>query len=197
MNNILDYSHMIKTYIKVTEFDISNDKEVNECKCDKQFECFQIKQFNNCKYKKIILKNLPLFKILINPHIKKQFSLPKAFNNSNINLIDFIKIIVYIIKFKDESVDYLLNNKYIKCITILSIYILIINNHNIMKNIMFMFEPFVFNIKEGLKLNYLGDEQNMNKLKMLFKKYFKNSPDECIKVMKKWDILLEQLINDK
>jgi len=196
MNNILDYSHMIKTYIKITEFDVNYEKEDIGCKCDKNFECFQIKEFNNCKNKDVLLDNLPLFKILINPNTKIKFYLPNTFNNSNINLIDFIKMMVFIIKFKDESVDYLLNKKYIKCITILSVYILIINNFNNIKNIMFMFEQFVFNIKEGLKLNYLGNDENMNKLKTLFKKYFKHSPDECIKIMNSWDTLLEQLLNE-
>jgi len=193
MNNILDYSHMIKTYIMVTDFEQTIDN-FQTCKCDKYIECFQINELNDCKNNKIILDNLPLFKILVNPQHKQKFKLPKKFKNSQTNIVVFIRVIVYIIKFKDESIDFLLNKKHIKCITLLSIYILIINNYNIMKDVMYLFKPLVINIKEKLKNNYLDNPENVNKLQILFKKYFKNSPEECINIMKSWDNLLEQLI---
>jgi hypothetical protein len=197
MNNILDYSHMIKTYIMITDFEENNDSTNNSCKCDNYIQCFQINEFNNCKNNKIIFDNLPLFNILINPNTKIKFILPKKFKTSNMDLINFVKILLYIIKFKDESIDFLLNKEYIKSITILNIYILIINNYNIMQQIMFIFKPFVINIKNLLNDNYLNNDENLNKLNALFKKHFKHKPDECIHIMKSWGTLLDELINNE
>ncbi len=195
MNNILDYSHMIKTYIMKTEFE-SSDIIKNMCNCDKNIECFQINELNNCKYYKLIIDNLPLFNILINPNNKK-YSLPKTLSSSSLDVVNFMNILLYIIKFKDESIDYLLNKKYIKCIILLNIYIIIINNHNIMKNIMYIFESLIVKIKYDLTNNYLNNEDNITKLKILFKKHFRESPDECINIMKSWDTLLQTIIDDK
>ncbi len=193
MNNILDYSHIIKTYIMTSEFEpIDNIK----CNCDKNIECFQINELNNCKYYKLIIDNLPLFNILINPNNKK-YSLPKELSSSSIDVVTFMNILLYLIKFKDESIDYLLNKKYIKCIILLSIYTIIITNYSIIKNIMYLFESLIIKIKYDLTNNYLNNEDNVNKLKVLFKKYFKESPDECINIMKSWDILLQNIIDDK
>jgi hypothetical protein len=195
MNNILDYSHMIKTYVMVKEFNTANtDSDETICKCDKSFECFQIKELKVCKYNKKLLNNLPLFKILINPDIKTKFILSNKFKESKLDVIDFIKILLYIIKFKDESIDYLLNKKYVKCITLLSVYILIFNNYNILKNIMYLFEPLIINIKNNLKDNYINNEDNIYKLKKFFKKYIKQTPNDCINIMKNWDVLLDELI---
>ncbi len=194
MNNILDYSHMIKTYIMTTEFEPINN---TKCNCDKNIECFQINELNNCKYSKVIIDNLPLFNILINLNYKHKFSLPKELSSSSIDVIAFMNILLYLIKFKDESIDYLLNKKYIKCIILLSIYTIIITNHSIIKNLMYLFESLIIKIKYDLTNNYLNNEDNINKLKILFKKYFIESPDECINIMKSWDILLQNIIDDK
>uniref|UniRef100_A0A6C0HVH2 Uncharacterized protein n=1 Tax=viral metagenome TaxID=1070528 RepID=A0A6C0HVH2_9ZZZZ len=194
MNNILDYSHMIKTYIMTTEFEPIDDIK---CNCDKNIECFQINELHKCKYNKLIIDNLPLFNILINLNIKTKFSLPKELSSSSIDIVTFINILLYIIKFKDESIDYLLNKKYIKCIILLNIYTIIITNQTIIKNVMYMFESLIIKLKYDLTNNYLNNEDNINKLKILFKKYFKESPDECINIMKSWDILLQNIIDDK
>jgi hypothetical protein len=198
MNNILDYSHMIKTYIMITEFEPEINKNLldNLCKCDNHIQCFQINEFNNCVNNKIIFENLPLFNILINSKTKIKFILPKKFKTSKIDLITFVKVLLYIIKFKDESFDFLLNKKYIKPITILSIYIIIINNYNHMQHIMFIFKSFVINIKNLLNANYLNNNENLDKLNALFKTYFKHKPEECINIMKSWDELFEKLINE-
>jgi len=194
MNNILDYSHIIKTYIMTTEFEpIDNIK----CNCDKNIECFQINELYKCKYNQVIIDNLPLFNILINLNIKTKFSLPKKLSSSSIDIITFMNILLYIIKFKDESIDYLLNKKYIKCIILLNIYTIIITNHTIIKSVMYMFESLIIKLKYDLTNNYLNNEDNINKLKILFKKYFKESPDDCINIMKSWDILLQNIIDDK
>ena len=201
MNNILDYSHMIKTYIMKTDFDLfnitSNSNSNYQCSCDKSIDCFQINQLNNCKYYSLIIDKLPLFKILINPNINTKFSLPTDFSTSNTNLIHFTKVLLYIIKFKEESIDYLLNKKFIKSIILLNIYMLIITNYNIIKNIMYLFEPFIIKLKYDLNNNYLNNQDNITKLKILFKKYFNESPNDCINIMKSWDGLLEKLIEDK
>ena len=194
MNNILDYSHMIKTYIMTTEFEPIDDIK---CNCDKNIECFQITELYKCKYNKLIIDNLPLFNILINLNIKTKFSLPKELSSSPIDIITFMNILLYTIKFKDESIDYLLNKKYIKCIILLNIYTIIITNHTIIKSVMYMFESLIIKLKYDLTNNYLNNEDNINKLKILFKKYFKESPDECINIMKSWDILLQNIIDDK
>jgi hypothetical protein len=194
MNNILDYSHMIKTYIMITEFEPIDDIK---CNCDKNIECFQINELHKCKYNKLIIDNLPLFNILINLNIKTKFSLPKELSSSSIDIVTFMNILLYIIKFKDESIDYLLNKKYIKCIILLNIYTIIITNQTIIKNVMYMFESLIIKLKYDLTNNYLNNEDNINKLKILFKKYFKESPDECINIMKSWDVLLQNIIDDK
>ncbi len=195
MNNILDYSHIIKTYVMITDFN-KLDNNI-KCNCDKYIECFQINQLKYCKYNKLILNTLPLFSILIEPEIKTKFVLPKISKSSTTDLINFMKILLYIIKFKDESIDYLLNKKYIKCIILLNIYILIITNYNIIKNIMYLFEPLIIKIKNDLNNNYLNNQDNINKLTILFKKYFKESPDKCINIMKNWEKILEKIINDE
>jgi len=197
MNNILDYSHMIKTYIMITNFDGVENINASKCNCDKSIECFQINELNNCKYYKLILDNLPLFNILINPNSKKKYSLPKESNKSDTDIVNFIKILLYIIKFKDESIDYLLNKKYIKCVILLSIYILIINNYNIINNIMYLFEYFIIKLKYDLNNNYLNNQDNINKLNILFNKYFKETPSECINIMKSWENIFDNLINDE
>lgn len=194
MNNILDYSHLIKTYVMMTSFDNNYNLK---CTCDKSIECFQINELIYCKNYKLILDNLPLFNILINPNFKKTYSLPKTSKNSDMDVVDFIKVLLYVIKFKDESIDYLLNKKYIKCVILLSIYILIINNYNIIKNIMYIFESFIVKIRHDLNNNYLNNQDNINKLHIVFKKYFKESPDECINIMKNWEDILIDLIYDE
>jgi hypothetical protein len=60
-----------------------------------------------------------------------------------------------------------------------------------------MFESLIIKLKYDLTNNYLNNEDNINKLKILFKKYFKESPDDCINIMKSWDILLQNIIDDK
>jgi hypothetical protein len=196
MNNILDYSHMLKTYIMITNFDELENIDNSKCICDKSIECFQINELNNCNYYDLIIETLPLFKILINPNIETKFSLPKKFETSNIDLLKFTKILLYIIKFKDESVDYMLNKKYIKCVVLLNMYILIITNYNIIKSIMYLFEPFIIKLKNDLNNYYLNNQDNINKLNILFKKYFKESPVDCINIMKSWEDLLNKLINE-
>jgi hypothetical protein len=178
-----------------TDFDLFNNNY--QCSCDKSIDCFQINQLNNCKYYSLIIDKLPLFKILINPNINTKFSLPTEFSTSDTNLIHFTKVLLYIIKFKEESIDYLLNKKFIKSIILLNIYMLIITNYNIIKNIMYLFEPFIIKLKYDLTNNYLNNQDNITKLKILFKKYFNESPNDCINIMKSWDGLLEKLIEDK
>jgi hypothetical protein len=192
MNNILDYSHMIKTYIMVTEFE-----PINKCTCENNIQCFQINELNNCEYKELIFDNLPLFNILVNPNTKIKFILPKKIKKSNMDLVDFVKVLLYIIKFKDESIDFVLNRKHIKTITILSLYVLIIKNYNIMTHIMFIFRPFVSNIKKILNDDYLNNNDNINILRAFFKKYFTYTPDECINIMKSWDTILDKLIKEE
>ena len=65
MNNILDYTHMIKTYVMTTDFDLYNNISTFECKCNKTIECFQINQLNKCLYHNLIMEKLPLFENVV------------------------------------------------------------------------------------------------------------------------------------
>ena len=99
---------------------------------------------------------------------------------------------------KYKILDYLLNKKHVKCVLLLSMYILIINNHNIINyliNSINVFKLLVSNIRNNLKDQCLNNEQNISKLKVFFKKYFKQKPDDCINIMKNWEILFNELIN--
>jgi hypothetical protein len=49
---------------------------------------------------------------------------------------------------------------------------------------------------DKLKYNYLNNTDNVIKLNDLFKKYFKDSSDNCINIMYKWIILMDNLINE-
>jgi hypothetical protein len=192
MNNLLDYSHMINTYVMCIDFPENN----SECNCSEFINCYNSSKLKNCKYYNLIINNLPLFKILINPNIKKKFMLPKKWNNSKLNPNEFFKLMFYIINFVDESPEYIIDKPYIKCIVSLSLYILIINNYNIVKKIIYVFDTLLINMIDKLKYNYLNNTDNVIKLNDLFKKYFKDSSDNCINIMYKWIILMDNLINE-
>jgi hypothetical protein len=164
----------------------------SECNCSQFINCYNSSKLKNCKYYNLIINNLPLFQILINPNIKKKYTLPKNWNNSKLNPNEFFKLMFYIINFVDESPEYITDKPYIKCIVSLSLYILIINNEIIIKNLIYIYETLIINMIDKLKYNYLLDE-NIIKLNLLFKKYFEN-PNECINNMYKWIIMLEELI---
>jgi hypothetical protein len=165
-----------------------------ECKCDQFLYCFNSCDINKCKYNKLIINNLPLFKIILNKNIKKQFKLPKIWSNSNLTSNDFFKIVFYIVSFTDESIDYIMNKPYIKSIISLSLYCLIFNNHNNVKNVLYLLEPLLNNLKNKLN-NYLSDEDSINKLKELFKVYYLDNPDECINIMHKWNKMIDELLS--
>ncbi len=166
-----------------------------ECKCDQFLFCFNTFDINKCKYYKMIIDNLPLFKIILNKNTKKQFRLPTNWSNSSLNSNDFFKIIFYIISFTDESIDYLMNKPHIKSIISLSLYILIINNHNNIKHILYLLEPLINNLKKKITV-YLLEEESKNKLKELFNKYYLDTPDECFDKMNKWIKMLDDLIKN-
>jgi hypothetical protein len=198
MNNLLDYSHMIKTYVMITNYD-ENENHYNDndyCKCDHFIFCYN-KQITKCKHYNIIIDNLPLFKIILNKNIKKQFKLPKKWNNSNITSNDLFKLIYYIINFLDEINDYYDNNHdydiNIRCIVSLSFYILIINNHNLIKNFKYLFKPLLLNSLNKLNF-YLSDNISIDKFNSLFKEYFIEKPDKCINIMKNWVSMLDEII---
>ncbi len=205
MNNLLDYSHMIKTYVMRTDVDIQSEGNyLNypynilvqlECKCDQFLFCYNSFDINKCKYYELITNNLPLFKIILNKNIKKQFKLPNEWNNSNLNSSEFFKIIFYIVSFTDESLDYMMNKPHIKCIVSLSLYILIINNHDVVKNILYLLEPLINNLKQKLN-SYLSEEDSKNKLKELFNRYYLDSPDECINIMHNWVKMIDDLLSE-
>ena len=198
MNNLLDYSHMIKTYVMITNYNENhNDNHYNNCKCDHFIFCYN-DQITKCKHYNIIIDNLPLFKIILNKNIKKQFKLPKKWNNSNITSNDLFKIIYYIINFLDEINDnnYDNNHNYdinIKCIVSLSFYILIINNYNLIKNFKYLFKPLLLTSLNKLHF-YLSDNISFDKFNAFFNDYFIEKPDECINIMKKWVNMLDELI---
>ncbi len=202
MNNLLDYSHMINTYVMKTNFMVSEEYNLDyplsllinlECKCDQYLFCYSSYEIKKCKYHNMIINNLPLFKIILNKNIKKQFNLPTEWNNSNLTSDDFFKLILYIISFTGESIDYLMNTIHIKSIISLSLYILIINNHNIVKNMLYLIEPLLNNLKNKLNI-YLSEDDSINKLKELFCKYYIASPNECIDIMHKWVKMLDELL---
>jgi hypothetical protein len=199
MNNLLDYSHMIKTYVMKVDY---NHEYLNyplnilmqiDCKCDQFIFCYNSYNINKCKHYNMILDNLPLFKIILNQYEKKTFKLPNIWSNSNLNSDEFFKIVLYIASFADESIDYILNKPHIKTIISLSFYILIINNNNIVKNVLYLLEPMLINFKKKL-IFYLSDEDSINKLNLLFKKYFMEKPEECINKMNNWVIMIDELI---
>ena len=205
MNNLLDYSHMIKTYVMKKEYDeIKSEGNYlnypfsllmqNECKCDQFLFCYNSFDISKCKYYEMITDNLPIFKIILNRNIKKQFKLPKKWNNSNLNSNEFFKIVFYIVSFTDESIDYIMNKPYIKCIISLSLYCLIFNNHNNVKNVLYLLEPLLNNLKNKLN-NYLSDEDSINKLKELFKRYYLEEPNECINIMHQWVKMFDELLS--
>ncbi len=163
-----------------------------ECKCDQFLFCFNTFDINKCKYYKMIIDNLPLFKIILNKNTKKQFRLPTNWSNSSLNSNDFFKIIFYIISFTDESIDYLMNKPHIKSIISLSLYMLIINNHNNIKNVLYLIEPLLNNLKNKL-IFYLSDNNSIEKLTSLFKKYFIEKPEDNIEIMKTWITMIEEL----
>jgi hypothetical protein len=205
MNNLLDYSHMIKTYVMRKDYDAEIKSEGNyldypysllmhiECKCDQFLFCYNSFDINKCKYNELIINNLPLFKIILNKNIKKQFKLPNEWNNYNLNSSDFFKIVFYIVSFTDESIDYSMNKPHIKCIVSLSLYILIINNYDTVKKILYLLEPLLNNLKNKLN-TYLSDENSINKLKELFDRYYLDSPDECINIMHQWVKMFDELL---
>ena len=184
MNNLLDYSHMIKTYVMVTKYDNM------ECKCDQFIFCYN-EQITKCKHYNIIMANLPLFKIIVNKKIKKQFKLPKEWNNSNITSHELFKVIYYIINFLDEINDS--TEPHIKCIISLSFYILVINNYNLIKNMKHLLKPLLLNSINKLNF-YLSDNISIEKFNSLFKKYFLEKPDKCINIMKEWVGMLDEII---
>ena len=186
MNNLLDYSHMINTYVMCVDFPI------NICHCDKFINCYRVSDLKNCKYYNLIIKNLPLFNIFINPNIKRQFKLPNTWNNSILNINDFFKLMFFIISFMDESTEYISDKPYIKCVVILSLYTLIINNYNIITNILYVFETFIINMNNKLKNNYLSINNN-SKLNSIFNRYFIDSSFECISIMYKCIDMLDEL----
>jgi hypothetical protein len=93
----------------------------------------------------------------------------------------------------DESIEYITDKPYIKCVVILSLYILIINNYNIITNISYVFETFILNMNNKLKNNYLSINNN-SKLNSFFNRYFIDSNIECINIMYKWIDMLDELI---
>ncbi len=202
MNNLLDYSHMIKTYVMKTNYDNYNDDYPNypinllmqfECKCDQFIFCYNSSNIKKCKHYNMIINNLPLFKIILNKNNKKEFNLPKEWSNSNLTTDEFFKVILYIISFADESIDYITNKPYIKSIISLSLYILIINNHNNIKSVFYLLEPLLNNLKNKLAF-YLSDDNSVEKLNGLFKKYFLEKPDKNLQIMHKWIIMIDELI---
>jgi hypothetical protein len=203
MNNLLDYSHIIKTYVMKIDYDNNQDNEylnypLNllmqlECKCDQYIFCYNSYNIIKCKHYNKIIDNLPLFKILINQNTKKQFKLPKEWSSSNLTCDDFFKIVLYLISFTDESIDYIMNKPYIKSIISLSMYILFINNYNILQNVMYLLEPLINNLNKKIKF-YLSDEDSINKLTLLFKKYFSDKPEDCLNIMNNWGIMLDNII---
>ena len=204
MDNLLDYSHIIKTYVMKTNYDtqsINYHEYLNypisileqlECKCDQYFFCYNSYNIIKCKHYNMIINNLPLFKILINKHTTKQFTLPKEWNNSNLTSDDFFKIVLYIVSFTDESIDYIMNKPNIKSIISLSIYMLFINNYNIIQNTMYLLEPLINNLKKKL-IFYLSDEESITKLNFLFKKYFSENSEDCINIMNDWIIMFDSI----
>ncbi len=190
MNNLLDYSHMINTYVMCIDF----PEDTNKCECGQFINCYHSSKLKNCKYYNLIINNLPLFKILINPNIKKKFELPSNWKNSKLNPNEFFKLMFYLINFVDESIEYITNKPHIKCIVSLSLYILIINNYNIVKNILYVFDTLLINMVNKLKNEYLNNESNIIKLNTMFNKYFKDSSNNCINTMHKWTIIIDELI---
>ena len=186
MNNLLDYSHMIKTYVMVIDYNHNN----HYCKCDHFIFCYT--NIIKCKHYNMIIDNLPLFKILLNKNTEKQFKLPNEWNNSNISSDDLFKLILYIINFLEEIHD--INYQYIKTTIILSFYILIINNYNNIKNLLYLLKPLLKNLNIKLKF-YLSDIISVTKFKLLFKKYFFENPDKCIDIMHEWVFMIDELIN--
>ena len=206
MNNLLDYSHMIKTYVMKIDYNTQsiNHEYLNyplsmlmqlDCKCDQFFFCYNSYNINKCKHYNMIIDNLPLFKILINQNTKKQFKLPKKWSSSNLTSDEFVKIILYMVSFADESIDYIMNKPNIKSIISLSIYILFINNYNIIQNVMYLLEPLMINLHKKL-IFYLSDEDSIMKLNLLFKKYFSEKPEDCIHIMNNWVILFDNVIKN-
>ena len=204
MNNLLDYSHMIKTYVMKINYNTQskNDNPMNtnvnvlmqlDCKCDQYIFCYNSSNINKCKHYNMIINNLPLFKILINKNTKKQFKLPKEWFNSNLTSDEFIKIVLYMVNFADESIDYIMNKPNIKSIISLSMYILFINNYNIIQNAMYILEPLIINLHKKLKF-YLSDEESITKLNLVFKKYFLEKPENCINTMNNWIIMFDNII---
>ncbi len=165
-----------------------------ECKCDQFLFCYNSFNINKCKYYELITNNLPIFKIILNKNIKKQFKLQKEWSDSNLNSNEFFKIVFYIVSFTDESIDYIMNKPHIKCIVSLSLYMLIFNNHNNVKNVLYLLDPLLNNLKNKLN-TYLSDENCINKLKELFKRYYLDSPDECINIMHEWVKMLDELLS--
>ena len=204
MNNLLDYSHMIKTYVMKINYNTQskNDNPMNtnvlmqlDCKCDQYIFCYNSSNINKCKHYNMIINNLPLFKILINKNTKKQFKLPKEWFNSNLTSDEFIKIVLYMVNFADESIDYIMNKPNIKSIISLSMYILFINNYNIIQNAMYILEPLIINLNKKLKF-YLSDEESITKLNLVFKKYFLEKPENCINIMNNWIIMFDNIIKN-
>ena len=194
MNNLLDYSHMIKTYVMITNY---NENHYNNCKCDHFIFCYN-EQITKCKHYNTIIYNLPLFKIILNKNIKKQFKLPKKWNNSNITSNELFKMIYYIINFLDEINDNNHDNNHnydinIKCIVSLSFYMIIINNYNLIKDFKYLFKPLLLNSLNKLNF-YLNDNISIDKFNSLFKNYFIEKPDECINIMKNWINMLDEII---
>jgi hypothetical protein len=204
MNNLLDYSHMIKTYVMKINYNTQSKNDNHpmntnvlmqlDCKCDQYIFCYNSSNINKCKHYNMIINNLPLLKILINKNTKKQFKLPKEWFNSNLTSDEFIKIVLYMVNFADESIDYIMNKPNIKSIISLSMYILFINNYNIIQNAMYILEPLIINLHKKLKF-YLSDEESITKLNLVFKKYFLEKPENCINTMNNWIIMFDNIIN--
>lgn len=69
---------------------------------------------------------------------------------------------------------------------------LIINNHNNIKNVLYLIEPLLNNLKNKL-IFYLSDNNSIEKLTSLFKKYFIEKPEDNIEIMKTWITMIEEL----
>jgi hypothetical protein len=181
---------MINTYVRCVDF----NEDTSECTCEQLITCYQLDNLNKCKYYDLIINNVPLFEILLNPDTHTKFNLPNKWHNSELNITEFFKIIYYIINFTDKSTDYIINKNNTRCIVSLSLFIIIINNESIITNLLFIYKTLIINMLDKLKNNYLVYENNINKFNILFKKYFKNH-NECINSMHKWVEMMEELIN--
>ncbi len=155
-----------------------NNINNNICYCDDEnYNCINL---DNCKNKKIIIDNLPLF-------TKNYYKLDTKCNTNMIEASDFKKLLDYIIKCNNTSND--------RIVFLISFYYLLIKNVNFIESLYFFYEQFVVYAYTSLKYNILVNYIYVKKINDFFIKHFNTDNNtDCFKILNEWCCIFENML---